>query len=146
MLYNTIRTESIMIKVAADASDLSKVVKTVGRGAHDAVEAAQRTAYNAGNDSTLGGIWNNIKASLDRNDLVSGALTPAAIAAGIGGLYNAFSDYDSPEEAKNGRFRKILGGIARGALYGGAAGIGGNLLMRGFGKGYEVTPPQVRIS
>lgn len=145
MLYNTVFTESVMIKVA-DASDLSSIVKKVGRGAHDAVEAAQRTAYNAGSDSTLGNIWNNIKASLDRNDLVTSSLTPAAIAAGIGGLYNAFSDYDSPEEARKGRFRKILGGITNGALIGGAAGIGGNLLLRGFGKGYEVTPPQVRMS
>ena len=128
MLQTTVNGECIMQKVAFDM----EAAKQVSEGAHKAAEEFQRKAYNLNNgDSWLSNLWGNIKASLDRNDLVSGAVTPAAIAAGLGGLYGAFSGYDDAEERRKGRLRKILSGVANGAMIGGTLGIGGGLLRRG---------------
>lgn len=127
MLQYSIAIECGIQKVAGD---LSAAVKEVGRNSHDMVEGAQRMAYNAGNESWLKGAWNNIKASIDRNDLLSSSITPALIGAGLGAIGGSFGKYKTVEEARRGRMSKILRGLAMGTLVGGAGGVGYNLLRK----------------
>lgn len=127
-----IKQATLASQLTEMGNDVTNKLKTVGKDAYKGIENAQREINRLTNKGSSNFI-NNIKASLDRNDLISNAALPALVGAGAGALGGAFGRYKTVDEARKGRLNKILSGLASGALTGGALGVGGNLLMKGFG-------------
>lgn len=136
MLYSSIRNEGLMQKVAGYVEPTIDDVKTMGRNVHSYVENLHRGDYKnlfaneegelSSKDSFLG----NVLASLDRNDLVRGAVPLAAIGAGIGGISGAVGDGG---KKKDSRLKRALQGLVVGGALGGLGGIANGLYQRGTG-------------
>lgn len=136
MLYSVIRNEGIMQKAAGGIKPSVYDVKTFGRQAHSWLEGLHRGDYRNiltdENGELSGGreFLGNILASLDRNDLVRGALPLVAIGAGIGGVRGAFRKKKDKNESRAGA---VLRDMATMGALAGAGGILGGLYNRGNG-------------